>query len=106
MSEERDNNRLIARVDELIKRQQEAGEEVPLLTDVVAHQAPPPAPEAQPNEEALAAELERALVTRLAPELDRRLGVLRADLEKELRRAVREAVSNALAVRKPEPPQS
>ena len=106
MSEERENNRLIARVDELIKRQQAAGEEVPLLTDVVAHQAPPPEPQGEVNEETLAADLERALVARLAPELDRRLGVLRADLEKELRRAVRDAVANALAARKTEPPQS
>jgi len=45
-----------------------------------------------------------ALFARLAPELDRRLASLRADLEKEMRRAVREAVAHALAARAKTPP--
>lgn len=99
----REPNALFRRVDELARLSQEAAqEEVPLLTEV-ADPAAPGAAEAL-DEEALAADLERALVARLAPELDRRLTVLRSDLEKELRRAVRDAVAHALAARRAEPP--
>ncbi len=46
----KDANRLIERVDALMKRQQEdsrrAGEEVPLLTEIVAHDETAAAPEA------------------------------------------------------------
>ncbi|MDW8469167.1 MAG: hypothetical protein RML56_09590 [Burkholderiales bacterium] len=50
-----------------------------------------------------AADLERALLARLAPELDRRLALLRAELETALRRAVQEAVAAALAARAARP---
>jgi len=104
MNGEREPNRLIGRVDELMKLQREATEEVPVLTEIVEGAAPPAAPAREANEEALAADLERALVARIAPELDRRFAGLRAELEKELRRAVRDAVAHALVARHQKPP--
>ncbi len=102
----REPNALFRRVDELTRQSQEAAqEEVPLLTEIADPAAPAPGAAEALDEEALAADLERALVARLAPELDRRLTVLRADLEKELRRAVRDAVVHALAARRAEPPK-
>ena len=59
----RDPNQLFARVDALMRRQQEeslrAVEEVPLLTDVVAHDAEAATPEALHTDKALAADIER-----------------------------------------------
>jgi hypothetical protein len=102
----RDANRLIARVDALIRRQQEdsqrAVEEVPLLTEVVDPAAAAPAPATSQGDKGLAADIERVLVVRLVPELNRQIAGLRAELEKELRRSVREAVEHALASRKAE----
>ena len=99
----KDPNQLFARVDELIKRQQEdslrAVEEVPLLTEIVEQDAAAAADSAA-RDEALAADIERVLVVRLVPELNKQIAALRAELEKELRRSVREAVEHALAVRK------
>jgi hypothetical protein len=104
-SDSRETNPLIRRVDALMRRSKEvAQEEVPVLTEVADPGAPPPPAEPVLDEEALAGDLERALMTRLAPELDRRLTTLRADLEKELRRAVRDAVAHALAARQAKPP--
>jgi hypothetical protein len=101
----REPNALFRRVDELARQSQEAAQvEVPLLTEIADPSAPAPGAAPALDEEALAADLERALVARLAPELDRRLTMLRADLEKELRRAVRDAVAHALAARRAEPP--
>lgn len=102
----REPNPLVARVDTLIRRQQEeslrAVEEVPLLTEIVEHD---PAAEAasRARDEALAADIERVLVVRLVPELNKQIAGLRADLEKELRRSVREAVEHALAARRAKP---
>jgi hypothetical protein len=111
VSEERgdgkDANQLIARVDALMKRQQEdsrrAVEEVPLLTEVVAHDAAPGSPAAEKAEKALAADIERVLLVRLIPELNKQIAVLRGELEKEMRRSVREAIEHALAGRKSTP---
>jgi hypothetical protein len=106
MSEGKDPNQLIARVDALMKRQQEdtlrAVEEVPLLTDVVEQDAAAAKDAAArvSRDEALAADIERVLVVRLVPELNKQIAGLRSELEKELRRSVREAVEHALAVRK------
>jgi len=101
--ESRDPNQLIARVDALMKRQQEdtlrAVEEVPLLTEVVEQDAAAAANQAA-RDEALAADIERVLVVRLIPELNKQIAGLRSELEKELRRSVREAVEHALAARK------
>ena len=102
----REPNALFRRVDELARQNQEAAqEEVPLLTEIADPAAPVPGAAAAIDEESLAADLERALVARLAPELDRRLTALRSDLEKERRRAVRDAVAHALAARRAEPPK-
>ena len=110
MSEGRDPNRLIERVGALMKRQQEdsqrAVEEVPLLTEIVEHEAAAAAPEAVRAEEALAADIECVLVVRLVPEMNKQIAVLRAELEKELRRSVRDAVEHALAARKANPDKS
>ena len=107
MSDARDPNRLIERVDALMKRQQEesqrAVEEVPLLTEIVAHESNAEVPAAARGEETLAADIERVLVVRLVPELNKQIAVLRAELEKELRRSVREAVEHALAARRANP---
>lgn len=107
--EGKDPNQLIARVDALIKRQQEeslrAVEEVPLLTEVV-EQDPAAAAASAARDEALAADIERVLVVRLIPELNKQIAGLRAELEKALRRSVREAVEHALAARRANPPKS
>lgn len=110
MSDGRDPNRLIKRVDALMKRQQEDSqrtvEEVPLLTEIVEHEAKEASPGALPGEETLAADIERVLVVRLIPELNKQIARLRSELEKELRRSVREAVEHALAARKANPDKS
>ncbi len=110
MSEGRDSNPLIGRVDALIRRQQEESqrsvEEVPLLTQIVEHDAPAAAPGKTSEDEVLASDIERVLVVRLVPELNRQIAGLRSEMEKELRRAVREAVAHALAVRKTNPDKS
>ena len=107
MTEGRDPNRLIERVDALMRRQNEdtqrAVEEVPLLTEIVAHEAVAQSPEAVNADKALAADIERVLVVRLIPELNKQIAALRSELEKELRRSVREAVDHALAARKAKP---
>jgi len=106
VSDVRDPNQLIARVDQLIKRQQEdslrAVEEVPLLTEIVEHD-PAEAAAAAARDEALAADIERVLVVRLIPELNKQIAALRSELEKQLRRSVRDAVEHALAARKANP---
>ncbi|MBC7860984.1 MAG: hypothetical protein H7Z39_19860 [Burkholderiaceae bacterium] len=110
ISGERDPNQLFARVDALMKRQQEdsrrAVEEVPLLTEIVAHDAATGASPAARGEETLATDIERVLVVRLVPELNKQIAVLRSELEKQLRRSVREAVEHALAARKLPPEKS
>jgi len=107
MSDARDPNPLIKRVDALMKRQQEESqrtvEEVPLLTEIVAHENSAAVPAVLRDEETLAADIERVLVVRLVPELNKQIAGLRAELEKELRRSVREAVEHALATRKTNP---
>jgi hypothetical protein len=105
-AEGKDANQLIARVDQLIKRQQEdslrAVEEVPLLTEIVEQDPAEAAASAAraTQDEALATDIERVLVVRLIPELNKQIAGLRSELEKQLRRSVREAVEHALAARK------
>jgi hypothetical protein len=103
-NEGKDANQLIARVDALMKRQHEdlqrATEEVPLLTEIVAHDATA-VPAAGPKaDKALASDIERVLLVRLIPELNKQIAGLRSELEKEMRRSVRDAVEHALASRK------
>ena len=107
MSEDREPNALIQRVDALIKRQQEdsqrAVQEVPLLTEVVEPDASG-AREARKADAALADDIERVLLVRLMPELNKQIAALRSELEKGLRKAVRDAVVEAiLAARKARP---
>ena len=100
MTEKRDANPLVKRVDDLIRRQQEdsqrAVQEVPVLTDVVEPAAAAER-EARKGDEALVEDIERALLVRLVPEINRQIAALRGELEKELRKAVREAVAKAVA---------
>ena len=90
--EGKDANQLIARVDQLIRRQQEdslrAVEEVPLLTEVVEQDpaAAAAAAASAARDEALAGDIERVLVVRLIPELNKQIAGLRSELEKQLRR--------------------
>ena len=106
---QREQNPLVARVDALMKRQQEdslrAVEEVPLLTEIVEHDPAARAASAASaaRDEALASDIERVLVVRLIPELNKQIAGLRSELEKQLRRSVREAVEHALAARKANP---
>jgi len=106
-NEGKDANQLIARVDALMRRQQEdskrAVEEVPLLTEIVAHDEKAATPAAADAEKALADDIERVLLVRLVPEVNRHVASLRAELEKGLRRSVREAVEHALAERRSKP---
>ena len=106
-NEGKDPNQLIARVDALMKRQQEdsqrAVEEVPLLTEIVAHDAATEAPAAVDAEQALAADIERVMLVRLVPEVNRQIASLRSELERGLRRSVRDAVEHALAERRADP---
>jgi hypothetical protein len=108
-TEGRDPNRLIQRVDALMKRQQEdtqrAVEEVPLLTEIVAPDAAA-TPEAANAEKSLASDIERVLLVRLIPELNKQIANLRSELEKEMRRSVRKAIEHALAERKKKPGKS
>jgi hypothetical protein len=103
---ERESNRLFERVDALMRRQQqEAQQEVPVLTEMVEPDLSAAAPPEDARGDTLAADIERGLIARLAPELERRFAGLRAALEKEMRRAVREAVAHALAARAKAPPR-
>jgi len=103
----KDPNQLFARVDALMKRQQEdsrrAVEEVPLLTEVVAHDEKTAASGPADAEKALAADIEQVMLVRLVPEVNKQLAALRAELEKGLRRSVRDAIEHALAERRTKP---
>jgi len=75
---------------------------VPVLTEIVDEAAAPHPPAVSaPGLEALARELERALLSRLAPELDRLIGQalegVRAELTVSLAQIVREALAAAVA---------
>ena len=107
MSEERDINPLIQRVDALMRRQQEdtqrAVQEVPLLTEVVEPEAAAAARDGKGADEALIEDIERAVLVQLVPELNRQIAALRSDLEKELRKAVRQSVAHAVTHGKVKP---
>ena len=94
-----DADPLVQRVDALLKRHAEpaaAVDDVPVLTEIVSAEAP--------AAEALALELERAVLARVEKELDGTLAALRG----VLRAAVAAAVARELEVRgfaaKPPPP--
>jgi hypothetical protein len=102
----REPNALMLRVEALARRQQDdalrAVEEVPLLTEVVERDAAAARAKAK-EDEVLAEDIERALLVRLVPEINKQIASLRSDMEKELRKAVRDAVARAVAERKAKP---
>jgi hypothetical protein len=105
-----ESNPLIRRVDALIKSREEdsqrAGQEVPVLTEVVE----PDTAATRENKRADAALIEdivRLLLVRLMPEVNQQIASLRAELEKELRKSVHDAVTKAVtAARKAKPAKS
>lgn len=104
MNEAAQNDRkaLIRRVAELAQRQRQAQEdqaheEVPLLTEVVDGVAPAsPRIPAQELED-IAAKLESAVLEQLAPEIERAIESAHANLKTEIAASVRRAVREALA---------
>jgi len=84
---------------------------IPVLTEMADEAAPaqPPAVSAA-GLEALARELERALLSRLAPELDRVIGQAledaRAELAVSVSQIVREALAASVPPAVPAPPRS
>ncbi|HUJ87424.1 MAG TPA: hypothetical protein VLX30_11295 [Burkholderiales bacterium] len=118
-------NPLIQRVDALLRRHQEApkrDEDVPVLTEIVDPKAVRPARGVdRATVEALAQELESAVLLRLAPELDRVfeerlagtlgemleqvLNGMRAELAASVHMMVREAIAVSVAQTLGEGPQ-
>jgi len=121
----REFNPLIRRVDALLRRHQDAPkpeEDVPVLTEIVDPQAARPARGVdRATVEALAEELENAVLLRLAPELDRVfeerlagtlgdmleqvLNGMRAELAASVHLMVREAIAVSVSQALGEPPQ-
>ena len=122
----REFNPLIQRVDALLRRHQEAPrpeEDVPVLTEIVDPKAAarPVGGVDRATVEALAEELENAVLLRLAPELDRvfeerlagTLGAMleqvlngmRAELAASVHRMVREAIAVSVSQALGESPQ-
>jgi hypothetical protein len=105
------SDELIRRVDALVRRQEPSAAkgEVPVLTDIVTEDRAPRRPMDDAAPEALARELERAVLERLEPEINRvieeRLGRalntvlgqavegVRGDITVAVRQTVREAVA-------------
>ena len=106
MSEDKEINPLIRRVDALMRRQQEdtqrTVQEVPLLTEVVEPE-PGATRDSKKADEALIEDIERAVLVQLVPEFNRQIASLRSELEKELRNAVRQSVTHAVSHRKAKP---
>jgi len=98
-----DPNPLVERVDALLRRHQEAApaEELPVLTEIVDPGAPAgPAALDAAAVEALARELERAVLARLENELQPALAALGEALRAALRAAVAAAIARELQARK------
>ena len=95
-----DGDPLVRRVDALLKRHAEtagAADDVPVLTEIVGAEAS--------AAEALALELERAVLARLENTLDGTLATLREALRVAVADAVaRELEARGFAARPPEPP--
>jgi hypothetical protein len=87
-------NPLVERVDALLRRHQEpaAGDEVPVLTEIVDDERAPRRPAVDADAlEALARELERAVLERLGPEVER---VIEEKLSRTLAAVVGQSVEN------------
>jgi len=103
---------LIKRVDALVRRQESprAKSEVPVLTEIVSDERAPRRAVDGDALEALARDLERAVLERVAPELERIVGQalegahaeLKASVTQMVREAVAASVARALATPKSE----
>lgn len=96
-----DADPLVQRVDALLKRQQEtapgAADDVPVLTEIVSAEAS--------AADALALELERAVLARVEQELEGTLAALREVLRAAVAAAVaRELEARGFAAKPPAPP--
>ena len=108
------SDELVRRVDALVRRQEPSGaKEVPVLTDIVAEERVPRPPVDDAALEALSRALERAVLERLGPEVDRIIeeqlvralnsalvqGVegVRAEIKVSVQQMVREAVAASVA---------
>jgi len=101
MSEDK-SDPLASRVDALISRGREPGSpELPVLTEIVADERAPRRAVDAAALEALARELERAVLARVAPELERIVGQAlegaHAELKTSVTQMVREAVAASVA---------
>ncbi len=97
-----DRKALIRRVEELAQRQlqaqeEQAREEVPLLTEVVDAVALPAQRIPAHELEEIATRLEAAVLEQLAPEIDRVIEAAHAGLKAEIAASVKRAVREALA---------
>jgi hypothetical protein len=100
MSDEQ--NPLVQRVDALLNRKNEpASSDLPVLTEIVDDERRPRRAVDAAALEALARELERAVLARVAPELERIVGQAlegaHAELKKSVTLMVREAVAASVA---------
>ena len=100
MSDEQ--NPLVQRVDALLNRKNEpAPSDLPVLTEIVDDERRPRRAVDAAALEALARELERAVLARVAPELERIVGQAlegaHAELKKSVTLMVREAVAASVA---------
>lgn len=105
MAEHAGEEQLVERIDALMRRHKTPAKpegDVPVLTDIIDDaEVASPAQDGQAGFEALALELERAVLERLAPELERLLQdaarSMQAEVNASVEHLVREAVAAALA---------
>jgi hypothetical protein len=101
MSDEK-TDPLVLRFDALLSRGREpGGADLPVLTEIVSDERAPRRAVDAAALEALARELERAVLARVAPELERIVGQAlegaHAELKKSVTQMVREAVAASVA---------
>jgi hypothetical protein len=100
MSDEK-TDPLILRFDALLSRGREPAADLPVLTEIVNDERAPRRAVDAATLEALARELERAVLARVAPELERIVGQAlegaHAELERSVTQMVREAVAASVA---------
>ncbi|MDF3010212.1 MAG: hypothetical protein K0S03_1008 [Burkholderiales bacterium] len=100
MSDEK-TDPLVLRFDALLSRGREPPADLPVLTEIVNDERAPRRAVDAATLEALARELERAVLARVAPELERIVGLAlegaHAELKKSVTQMVREAVAASVA---------
>jgi hypothetical protein len=104
------SDELVKQVDALLRRKAAGEAEVPVLTEIVSDERPSRPAVEGPALEALARELERAVIERVAPELERILAQalehahteLKANVTQMVREAVAASVARALSAPKPQ----